>query len=289
MTHPSQPLSNSRHFSHEAMNTTFTMRLHGIDEKSANELARECFECIDTLESHLSRYIENSEISRINHLPAGETLYISESTHECLLLAIQAHGLTGGLFDITLGARIEHQKSGDPGPPPSITGSLVVHPDVAAVTCIEPGRQLDLGGIGKGFALDQLKHILTDRGIEDALVTAGASSLLAIGPSAWPVDLKASVQSLRIQLTNESLSASGTSLQGSHIVHPAGDALPANQRATRIWVQAPSATLAEIWSTAFMLIDPSEIPEIIAENTEITAVHVEIEGNVETITAPGKC
>ena len=58
-----------------------------------------------------------------------------------------------------------------------------------AITCEEPGREIDLGGIGKGFALDQLKQLLTEWDADDALLAAGASSLLAFGPSAWPVDL----------------------------------------------------------------------------------------------------
>lgn len=276
---PAGPLADSRHFSHEAMQTTFGLRLRGEDERSARDMARECFEWIDVLEARLSRFIEDSEISRINRMRAGETLYLSEPCHQCLLLALDAHARTGGLFDITLGARIEHRKSGAAGPPPPVTGSLIIHPDVAAVTCIEPGREIDLGGIGKGFALDQLKQILTDWGAEDALLTAGSSSLLAFGPSAWPVDLTAAEGSLRLELSNQSLSASGTGIQGSHIVHPAGDGLLPASRCDRVWVLAPTAALAEVWSTALMLMDPSEIPSFIAEEKLISAVYQEIDGS----------
>lgn len=276
---PTRPLADSQCFSHEAMHTTFTLRLRGEDEKSAQDMAHECFACIDMLESRLSRFIESSEISLINQMQAGETLYLSEPCHQCLLLALDAYARTGGLFDITLGARIEHQKSGDSRPPPPVTGNLVIHPDVAAVTCIEPGRQLDLGGIGKGFALDQLKQILCDWGAQDALIAAGASSLLAIGPSAWPVDLTAKKRSLRLTLNNQSLSASGTGIQGSHIVHPAGHDLMPQTFFDRVWVLAPTAVMAEIWSTALMLIEPSEMPAMIEENPEITGVYAEIDGS----------
>ena len=275
---PAGPLADWRHFTHEAMHTTFSLRLRGEDERSARDMAHECFEWIDLLEARLSRFIENSEVSRINHMQAGETLYLSEPCHQCLLLALDAHARTGGLFDITLGARIEHQKSGAAGPLPPTTGSLIIHPDVAAVTCIEPGRQLDLGGIGKGFALDQLQQILTDWGARDALLTAGASSMLAFGPSAWPVDLTAAEGSLRLELSNQSLSASGTGIQGSHIVHPAGNGLLPASRCDRVWVLAPTAALAEIWSTALMLMEPSEIPSLIAGDPEIKGVYAEVDG-----------
>ncbi len=61
-------------------------------------------------------------------------------------------------------------------------GRLTIHPDIAAVTCDEPGREIDLGGIGKGFALDQLRQILLDWGAEGGLLTAGASSLARLRP-----------------------------------------------------------------------------------------------------------
>ena len=275
---PTGPLADSRCFSHEAMHTTFTLRLRGEDGQSAKDIAHECFEWIDVLESRLSRFIENSEISRINQMRAGETLYLSDPTHQCLLFALDAHARTGGLFDITLGARIEHLKSGDSGPMPSITGSLLIHPDVAAVTCIEPGRQLDLGGIGKGFALDQLRHILDDWGAHSALLASGASSMLAIGPDAWPVDLTATRQRLRLDLCNQSLSASGSGIQGSHIVHPAGREVSAATSCERVWVLAANAVLAEIWSTALMLVDPSGMPALITDDPEVTAVYAEIDG-----------
>lgn len=274
------PLADSLLFNHEAMNTTFCLRFRGTDDATARAIARQCFDRLDLIESRLSRFIDGSDVSRINRMRAGETLYLSEECHQCLLLALDAHARTGGLFDITLGARIEHRKSNAEGPPPAITGSVAIHPDVPAVTCAEPGRELDLGGIGKGFALDQVRLLLADWEVEDALLAAGASSLLAIGPETWPVDLTGECGARRIGLSNQALSASGTGIQGSHIIHPAGqDAMPAAACA-RIWVLAPSAALAEIWSTALMLVDPDEIPGIIAGEPEITAVYAEIHGKV---------
>jgi FAD:protein FMN transferase len=274
------PLSDSIHFSHEAMNTTFTVRLRGVVADTAQSAIRESFELVDRLESRLSRFMEGSDISRINHLSAGETLYLSEDSHQCLLLALEANVRTAGLFDITLGKRIEHRKSGDEGTPPAVTGSLIIHPDVPAVTCVEPGRELDLGGIGKGFALDQIKQLLADWEINDALLAAGASSLLAFGPTSWPVDLAGGRVCHRIDLSNQALSASGTGIQGSHIIHPAGPEAEPMIACTRIWVLAPTAALAEIWSTALMLLEPDEIPHIIAEEPEISAVYAEIHGKV---------
>ena len=173
---PNDPLADARLFRHEAMRTEFTFRFRGLSDVSAPGIARLCIETLDTLESQLSRFIDGSDISRINQMRAGETLYLSEAVHQCLLLALDACSRTHGLFDITQGSRIEHLKSGQNQPAPEISGSLTIHPDVPAVTCKEPGRVLDLGGIGKGFALDQLKLLLTDWGVDDALLAADSAT-----------------------------------------------------------------------------------------------------------------
>ncbi len=270
-------------FSHEAMNTTFHLRICEDDEAIARGMARECFEQLDFLETRLSRYVDGSDVSRINRMQAGEILYISQPTHECLLIALDAYQQTGGLFDITLGHRIEHRKSGDAGPAPELTGKIIVHPDVPAITCEEAGREIDLGGIGKGFALDHLHQILVEWGAEGALLAAGASSLLAFGEQQWPVELSGSGESTRITLRNEALSASGTGIQGSHIIHPAGDeAMPAAP-CDRVWVTASTAAVAEIWSTALMLLEPEEIGSFIHENDAIRDVHLDRGGSIQAI------
>ena len=276
----SNPMTDSHVFAHEAMNTTFSLRFRGLDRPVAESMVTECIHELDRIEGKLSRFIDGSDVSRINRLAAGETLYVTETTHQCLLAAVDAYVKTGGLFDITLGSRIDHRKSGATEPLPEITGRLIIHPDVAAVTCEEPGRQIDLGGIGKGFALDRLREILIDWGAEDFLLAAGASSLLAQGPSAWPVELAGDSASVRLLLHNESLSASGTRIQGSHIVHPAGDEAMPSQPCDRVWVTASTAALAEVWSTALMLLPVEEIAGVSGDDSGITSVHVECAGGL---------
>jgi thiamine biosynthesis lipoprotein len=277
------PISDALLFNQEAMNTTFSLRLRGVEDSIANDMAKDCFDLLEGLESKLSRYVDGSEVSQINRMSAGQTLYLSEATHQCLLLGLDAYARTGGLFDITLGRNIEHWKTGAEGSPPPVTGRLVIHPDIAAITCEEAGRQIDLGGIGKGFALDQLKQLLVDWDAGNFLLGAGASSLLAFGPAAWPVELAGDRESSRTHLTNQSLSVSGTGIQGSHIVHPAGPGAMPSSACSRIWVTAATAALAEIWSTALMLVDPEEIADFIASEGDITSVHIDCAGRIQTI------
>ncbi|MGA0845632.1 MAG: FAD:protein FMN transferase [Luteolibacter sp.] len=277
------PIRDALFFRHEAMNTEFAFRFVGVAERNAAGIARLCGEMLDTLEAQLSRYLPDSEVSRINQLQAGETLYLSQTTYACLRLALEASEHTGGLFDITQGARIGHRKSGSSDCAPQPTGSLILHPDAPAVTCTQPGLILDLGGIGKGFALDQLAELLADWGVQDALLTAGSSSMLAIGSSQWPIELTGSSDRETIRLCNQALSASGSGIQGAHIIHPAGDdAMPASP-ASRVWVVAKHAAYAEIWSTALMLVAPDDVCPIVAGDPDLTSIHIEHLGTIRQL------
>ncbi len=276
----SDPLNEAFVYAHEAMNTTFTIRLLGMDDQSARSVAQLCIEKIDILEGQLSRFMEGSDISRINALPDGETLYISEACHECLLLAMEAAQQTHGLFDITLGKRIEHRKEDKEGPMPDLEGRLKIHPDVPAVTCEQAGREIDLGGIGKGFALDQLRPLLSEWDAGGALIAAGASSMLAHGSAAWPIELGGADTQQRVELEGQALSASGTGIQGSHLVHPWGEEAMPQTPCERVWVIADSAAMAEVWSTALMLIEPEEFEEALVGATGIREVHAQREGKV---------
>ena len=268
------------------MHTTFRLWICHADAALARDMARECFDQLDFLESRLSRFVEDSDISRINHLQAGETLFLSEPVHQCLLLAVDAYQRTGGLFDITLGRQIRHLKSNEnPAQVPPVCGILSIHPDAPAVTCESPGRELDLGGIGKGFALDQLHGVLCDWGAAGGLLAAGASSLRAFGPEAWPVDLAGDGCSVRIALCDESLSASGTGIQGAHLVHPAGAGAMPVAACRRIWTRATSAAEAEIWSTALMLLEPEMIRDFIAGENSLRSVHTECDGRIDGLVA----
>jgi thiamine biosynthesis lipoprotein len=269
-------------FSHDAMHTTFSLRIAGESEHTARGVARECCELLDGLESRLSRFIPGSDIWQINHLRAGQTIYLSAPCHQCLLAALDAHARTGGLFDVTLGTRITHRKTGAAGPPPDLTGSLEVHPDVPAITCHSPGRHLDLGGIGKGFALDQISKLLADWGVGRALVAAGASTLLATGGEAWPVDLTGATATLRITLTDHALAASGTGAQGDHIVDPRDGHPPAPGR-QRVWLLAASATLADALSTAAMLMSPAELAALLTADQAVEAIWLDHGGEIEPV------
>jgi thiamine biosynthesis lipoprotein ApbE len=97
------------------------------------------------------------------------------------------------------------------------------------------------------------------------------------------VDLATASQSRRIALCGQALSASGIGIQGGHIVHPGGNEASPAGGCDRIWVLAADAALAEVWSTALMLVDPRDLPAVLAQVPELIAVHAEVAGELRSI------
>ena len=263
-----------RRFDHDAMNTTFSVRIRHGDAALAADAAQAAFARLDELEDRLSRYREDSDVSQINAMHTGQTLLVTSDTHACLLAALQASHDTAGLFDITLGAPIEHLKSGAAGPPSPVAGRLRIAPDRPAVDCLEAGRGIDLGGIGKGFAVAQMADVLRGWGVASSLIAGGASTLLASGPDSWPIELRGASKAVPVTLQNSTLSASGTAIQGSHVVHPDNP-----QRLTglhpHVWVLGQDAAQVDAYATACLLMNQEQIRTFIDTCPGVSAGYVE--------------
>ena len=260
-------MSHIQSYTHEAMKTTFSFRLFSDDAELANSAAGACIARIDEIEACLSRYIPGSDVWQINHMQSDESILISEDCHNCLLNALEASQETYGLFDCSLGRLIEHEKQSKLGDKPQPAGQLMIDSERPAVHCKASGREIDLGGIGKGFALDQIKETLQEIGIESALVSAGASTQLAFGERSWEIELTGETCTHAIELKEQALSASGTTIQGSHIISP--DDEQTSYAHTRIWVIHSNASKADAFSTAALLMNPDELNALTQNTTAI--------------------
>ncbi len=144
-------LRDVRRFSHEAMATVFEVYAVHPDERYAAQAAQAAFDLVDRLERELSRFLPNSDIARINHLAAGESTRVSPSTLECLVIARHVFDLTGGAFDVSIGTGLP---------------SLELDADDFVVRATTGGVRVDLGGIGKGYAVDLMAELLEEWGLE---------------------------------------------------------------------------------------------------------------------------
>jgi thiamine biosynthesis lipoprotein len=273
MTEPKSDFSiiNSRdllcdlhRFCHDAMATTFEVIIADSKTDYAEQAAHAAFNELDRLEAELSRFIENSDISRINNLPAGQSLQIGPAVFECLQLGEQMFRQTGGAFDVTAGASRSRYE---------------LNESEHTIQMLADSVQLDLGGIGKGFAVDKMAELLRQWSINCALIHGGYSSVLALdaaaGTKGWqvtlsnPVNRKQTLASL--DLKNRALGSSGLQ-KGRHIIDP-HTAKPV-ENTLAAWACSATAAEADALSTAFMVMSPQQIKQYCINNPDTQALIV---------------
>ncbi len=230
-------LRDVRRFSHEAMATVFEVHAAHPDRRYAAQAAQAAFDLADRLERELSRFVPNSDISRVNQLAAGGSTRVGPSAMECLVIARHMFDLTGGAFDVSIGTGLP---------------SLEIDPDVCLVRAARSGVRIDLGGIGKGYAVDLMAELLEEWGLETALVHGGFSSVLALeAPPAldgWPLTLSDPGDSSRVlahlSVRQTALGASGRR-KGDHIVEPRTGEPARGRRAAWVAVPRPDVAASE--------------------------------------------
>ena len=283
-------------FSHFAMGTTFEIMLAEKDPDYANQISQAVFAEIDRIKNRISRFDPTSEIGQINRMRAGQSLRIGVETYECLKTALTVQAETQGAFDINIGTLMKYREaaSSENRPPRTdILKQLVLSPKsrgyavkyLPARETVKPTEMnLDLGGIGKGYALESTLEILSDWGVKKALVHGGTSTVLSVGTppegegqkKGWPVGIGGDWECPGIPkkffLKDRALSGSGTEVKGHHIFDPRTNEPAQGHMAA--WVSHPSAAKADALSTAFMVMNTEVVAAYCRENPDVWALVV---------------
>lgn len=274
------------------MATTFEVIIQHEDASYARQAARAAFDEVDRLEGHLSRFLETSDITRINLLPAGQPVQLSLDAFECLKVSAEVSAETGGAFDVTVGLLVDcwldKERKMPRTPTPEELDFARAHMGMDLILFDEPTHavaltnspvRIDLGAVGKGYAVDRMAELLREWSIARALLHGGFSSVLALdapqGMAGWPVTLShpkdRSRTLARVLLQGVSVGGSGVE-QGRHIIDPrTGE--PAESKIAA-WVIAPEAARADAISTAFMVMTPDEVRAYCANHPKVRALLV---------------
>lgn len=259
---------NLHRFSREAMACVFGIFLLHPDKTYAHQAACEALDQLASLEQALSRYIENSEVNRINRLAPGEAMLLEDPVFECIGAALEACQLTGGAFDI------DYLSAGAPDRRP-LDENLRLDAESMTIAVLLHRVSLDLGGIGKGFALDVMARCLREWSIPCALLQGGSSSILAYhdlqeSARGWPLHFilpeKENETVYCCCLRDSAVGASGL-FKGPHIINPQTGKTAGSHVA--VWSHAPNAALGDALSTGAMNMTEEQIRELCENRTDI--------------------
>lgn len=260
---------------HRAMATEFELTIAGdeeVDERYAASAARAVFEEIDRLENELSRFLPISDVARLQQLRAGERAPVGLAALDCLALAEMVRVETAGAFDISVGPLmgIFRNQDGTVRTPQEgeleearkrIGGDVYRIEEDGFVRVLVDRPLLDLGAVGKGYALDQAAALLQEWQVMRVLLNAGDSTVLAmqppLGEEGWAVQA-GNVEKRRLLLCEGAVSGSGFQVKGAHIMNPR-TLRPLAVKGERVWALAPTAALSDALSTAFAVMEREEV------------------------------
>jgi thiamine biosynthesis lipoprotein len=285
--------------SRPAMACTFAVFLNAGQYEQGTEAAIAALDRIEALEGQLTVYRDTSEVIAINCAAGQSEVEVEPGLFGLLSLATRISQVTQGAFDITAGPLVRvwgfYKRAGgipsedDLRAALQCVGSQHVTLDVAKRTIRfeRPGVELNLGAIGKGYALDRAAELLSAEGVHDFLLHGGQSSVLARGAHAgrsdgWSVGLADPLRPDRrlaeIRLRDRALATSGASHQFfrsqgkryGHILDPR-TGWPA-EGVFSSTVLAPTAAEADALSTAFYAMGAAAAQEYCREHPEIGMV-----------------
>ena len=266
-----------------AMACEFQILLNAGQHPGATESALDAMDLISRLEDQLSWFRDTSELTRINRTAATSPVVVERRLFNLLVEAISLSEQTGGAFDITAGPLWKlwgfHRREGRTPTESAIqealtqTGSRRVrlNTEVQTIQFEQAGVEINLGAIGKGYALDRCGEHLVSTGIDNFLIHGGQSSMLARGSRAgdaagepsWTValrhPLKPDQRLAEIHLRDRALGTSGSGNQFfysggkryGHVIDPrTGQPASSLLSAT---VLAPTAAQADALATAFFV------------------------------------
>lgn len=278
-------------FSQKAMATDFVVMTPGMLGERC-EVAATAIAEAGRLEQLFSIYCVDSDISRINRAAGGEPVFVSTDTIQVLTRAVELSRLTGGAFDVTAGPLVEAwgfaKRQGAKPTDAQIAAArqsvgyeqIAINPVDRTVCLRHQGMSINLGAIGKGYALDRIAAQMLAGDAEDFLIHGGKSSVLVRGndtpsaddepqsPRGWAVAIEHPlIPGIRVgglRLVNQSLGTSGSGKQffhhqGKRLGHvidprtgwPASDLLS-------LTIIAGSATDADALATALFVMGGDE-------------------------------
>lgn len=269
--------SLERHeFSSSQMGTEFRIVLYAKDSLQAADAAQAAFRRIDKLNTVLSDYDSESELSRLSATAGSSAkVAVSDDLWAVLQAAQQVARASKGAFDISVGPltklwrrafrQQQFPKREDLQEAQKRVNYrwIKLYANSQSVQLKKPEMRLDLGGIAKGYAVDEAVKTLRQHGLHQIMVDGGGDIYVAEAPpgkSGWTIERpflqNGEVASEVIEVVNTALATSGDTyrylewngLRYSHLINPRTGLGLTNRRL--VTVTAPTCTIADALASA---------------------------------------
>lgn len=290
------------------MDTMVEIQVASQDAKLSQTAITAAFARMQAVEKEMSRFHSDSSVSEINQQAGQTAVKVSPDLFNLLQRGQEWGKLSQGHFDITIGAvsRLWNFEHNTPPEQKSLSTAislvdyhkLQLNTNTSTTYLTQKGMLLDLGGIAKGYAVDEAIRILRKHGIHQALVNAGGDMRALGGKSQnqpWKVGLQHPRQPKKviagIALTDKAIVTSGDyerffikdGIRYHHIINPyTGKPAP---DLISVTVIAPLAETADVLSTAVFVLGPKRGLELLAQQPNCEALLINLEGKI--ITTPG--
>ncbi|MGC2476767.1 MAG: FAD:protein FMN transferase [Candidatus Sulfotelmatobacter sp.] len=287
-----------------AMGTVFEIAAYDATCEHASASIDKAFQEIVRIDDVLSNFKPESALSQLNRSAHFHTEKVPSDLYRFIEQSLQFSKLSGGKFDLTVGPLVNLWKaalSGDSMPSAAQQEQARACVGYQKIELTPPDQitfqssclQLDPGSIGKGYAVDRAAEILRSQGIQDALINAGGSTMMAMGSppgqTAWRIQLRDPSNQIRpyVLLKDQSISTSEQtppSLLGrdsaGHIIDP--DTGRPLQTQFAVSVIASTGTLSDGLSTTLLLLGPEQGKSLVARTPDVSAVWISPKAQIET-------
>lgn len=274
------------------MGTMFDIVAYHASREEAERAVAKAMEEIARLDQVLSHFKADSDLSKLVREGRSGFVAVEPSLYEVLQESVMYSRRSGGKFDVTIAPLLRtwkeaRERDGRPSAADIANAQRCVGYEKIETRAPDRIRlrsdclEIDLGGIGKGYAVDRAIAVLKAAGIRHALVNAGTSSIASIGASpgrqGWPVRLGARVSgSTTLLLRDSSIS---TSQQNGEILDPQ-TGTPAESTMS-VSVVAPSATVSDALDTTLLMLSTDEGTRLLAQFTGVSALWITNKGELK--------
>jgi thiamine biosynthesis lipoprotein len=288
------------------MGTAVHISAWTTDEAATETAFDKAFDEFDRLDGLMSVWKEGSDVLRINDAAGRSPVVVSPEVREVLHASREVSEWTAGKFDVTFAAlsglwKFDHDIDGQVPDRSQITPrlplidyrALQIDDRAGTASLARAGMKVNLGGIGKGYAIDRAVTILRDAGLSDFMVQSGGDLFVAgkRGDRPWRVgiqDPRGAPDTLFavLDITDAAFSTSGDyerffmrdGHRYHHILDPdTGEPAP---RSRSVSIMAKSATVSDGLSTGVFILGGDEGMALIEKLPDVEGVIVTAENQV---------